>query len=69
MVMMDNCSVHKVKEIRRMIIEVFNWALVFNEAYKPQFMPIRKFFANLKREYHKVLLLDRKIYDNSEIKK
>lgn len=41
----DNCAVHHAKKVKWRIVMELKWILIYNIAYKPQFMPIELYFA------------------------
>lgn len=65
-IVMDNCTVHKTKQVKKKILIDYKWLPIFNVAYCPQYMPIEFFFSALKHKYKQLMLEDRVVKDDNE---
>jgi len=61
-IIMDNASFHPKKELRKMA-DRYGVKLLFLPSYSPDFNPIEKFWANLKRWLRDFLLFYDSLYD------
>jgi transposase len=56
-VLLDNASIHKTKELREYCKDR-DIELLFTPPYSPWFNPIELYFSNVKRQYYKTQLIE-----------